>query len=59
MEGKLVMGIMENRSLANLEANPYAVFFTGASAPGGLHHPGLAAVPGVQQIDREGPVLAQ
>ena len=59
VEGKLVMGMMENRSLANLEANPYAVFFTVASAPVGFTTPGWRLYLECKQVDREGPVLAQ
>ncbi|MBU1274073.1 MAG: pyridoxamine 5'-phosphate oxidase family protein [Proteobacteria bacterium] len=59
VEGKLVMGMMENRSLANLEANPYAVFFTVQGAPVGFTTPGWRLYLECKQIDREGEVLAQ
>ena len=59
VEGKLVMGMMENRSLKNLEANPYAVFFTVKEAPVGFTTPGWRLYLECKQIDREGPVLEQ
>ncbi|MCB2228614.1 MAG: pyridoxamine 5'-phosphate oxidase family protein [Desulfarculaceae bacterium] len=59
VEGKLVMGMMENRSLKNLEANPYAVFFTVKEAPVGFATPGWRLYLECKQIDREGEVLEQ
>ncbi|MBU1154440.1 MAG: pyridoxamine 5'-phosphate oxidase family protein [Proteobacteria bacterium] len=59
VEGQLIMGMMENRSLANLEANPYAVFFTVKEAPVGFTTPGWRLYLECKQIDREGEVLAK
>lgn len=59
VDGQLIMGMMENRSLANLEANPYAVFFTVKEAPVGFNTPGWRLYLECKQIDREGEVLAQ
>ena len=59
VEGQLIMGMMENRSLANLEANPFAVFFTVKEAPVGFTTPGWRLYLECKQIDREGEVLAQ
>jgi hypothetical protein len=58
-DGQLVMGMMENHSLANLEANPYAVFFTVKEAPVGWNTPGWRLYLECKQIDREGELLAQ
>lgn len=58
-EGGLVMGLSGNRSLANLEANPYAVFFTVEEAPVGFDTPGWRLYLEVKEIVREGPLLAQ
>ena len=59
LEGNLIMGLMENRTLANLEANPQAVFFTVKEAPVGFTTPGWRLYLKVNKIDREGEVLAQ
>jgi len=59
VEGQLIMGMMENRSLANLEVNPYAVFFTVKEAPVGFTTPGWRLYLECKQIDREGEVLAK
>ena len=59
LEGRLVMGLMENRTLANLEANPHAVFFTVKEAPVGFTTPGWRLYLEVKHIDREGEVLQQ
>ena len=59
VEGKLIMGMMENRSLANLEVNPHAVFFTVQGAPVGFNTPGWRLYLECKQIDREGEVLAK
>ncbi|MCF8034147.1 MAG: pyridoxamine 5'-phosphate oxidase family protein [Desulfarculaceae bacterium] len=59
VEGKLIMGMMENRSLKNLEANPYAVFFTVKESPVGFTTPGWRLYLECKQIDREGEALKQ
>jgi len=59
VEGKLTMGMMDNRSLANLEANPHAVFFTVKEAPVGFTTPGWRLYLECKQIEREGEVLEQ
>jgi hypothetical protein len=51
------MGLGDNRSLANLEENPYAVFFTVEGAPVGMQTPGWRLYLKVKDIQRQGPVL--
>lgn len=58
-DGTLVMGLMKNRSLANLEANPKAVFFVAAEAPVTFTTPGWRLYLSVAKIDRDGEVLAK
>lgn len=56
-EGSLVMGLSNNRSLANLEANPHAVFLAVEKSPVVFNTPGWRLYLRVIDIQREGPVL--
>ena len=56
-EGTLVVGLGENRTLANLEQNPQAVFFALESSPVDFSTPGWRLYLRVQEIQRQGPVL--
>ena len=56
-DGTLVMGLGENRTLANLEENPRAVFFALESAPVDFTTPGWRLYLEVREIQRQGPVL--
>ncbi len=56
-DGTMVMGLMENLSLANLEQNPLAVFFTVESAPVGFQTPGWRLYLKAKEIQRQGAVL--
>jgi hypothetical protein len=56
-DGTLVMGLGANRSLANLEQNPSAVFFTMEQAPVGMTTPGWRLYLKALDIQRQGPVL--
>jgi predicted pyridoxine 5'-phosphate oxidase superfamily flavin-nucleotide-binding protein len=56
-DGTLVMGLGANRSLANLEQNPQAVFFTVEQAPVGMGTPGWRLYLQARDIQRQGPVL--
>ena len=57
LEGSLVMGLGNNRSLANLEANPFAVFLAVEKSPVVFTTPGWRLYLQVKDIQREGPVL--
>ncbi|MEW5912958.1 MAG: pyridoxamine 5'-phosphate oxidase family protein [Thermodesulfobacteriota bacterium] len=59
LEGELVMGLGANRSLANLEANPQAVFFVVQEAPVGFGTPGWRLYLKAKEIDRQGALLEQ
>jgi hypothetical protein len=56
-DGTLVMGLGENRSLANLEQNPLAVFFTVEKAPVDFQTPGYRLYLKARDIQRQGPIL--
>jgi hypothetical protein len=56
-DGTLVMGMMANRSLANLEQNPLAVFFTVEKAPVDFQTPGYRLYLKVKEIQKQGPML--
>jgi len=56
-DGTLIMGLAGNRSLKNLEENPYAVFFTIEKAPVDFQTPGWRLYLKVREIQREGAVL--
>lgn len=56
-DGTLLMGLMANRSLANLEQNPLAVFFVVEEAPVAFTTPGYRLYLKVKQIDKAGELL--
>lgn len=57
LDGTLIIGMMNNRSLKNLEQNPFAVFFTVDKAPVDFQTPGWRLYLKVREIQRQGPVL--
>ncbi|MCB2186467.1 MAG: pyridoxamine 5'-phosphate oxidase family protein [Deltaproteobacteria bacterium] len=56
-DGTVVMGLMANRSLANLEENAYAAFLVVAEAPVGFQTPGWRLYLKVKEIDKSGAML--
>lgn len=56
-DGTLVMGLGENRTLANLEQNPLAVFFIVEKAPVDFQTPGFRLYLKARDIQRQGPIL--
>ncbi len=58
-EGTLVVGLGRNRTLANLEQNPRAVFLALESSPVEFATPGWRLYLEVQDLQRQGPVLDQ
>ncbi len=56
-EGTLVVGLGQNRTLANLEQNPRAVFLALESSPVGFQTPGWRLYLEVEEIQRQGAVL--
>ncbi|MCF8074039.1 MAG: pyridoxamine 5'-phosphate oxidase family protein [Desulfarculaceae bacterium] len=56
-EGTLIMGLMENQTLANLEQNPLAVFFVVQQAPVDFQTPGFRLYLKAREVQRQGPVL--
>ena len=57
VEGNLTMGLGNNRTLANLEANPQAAFLAVEKSPVVFTTPGWRLYLTVKEIQREGPVL--
>ncbi|MEW6266977.1 MAG: pyridoxamine 5'-phosphate oxidase family protein [Thermodesulfobacteriota bacterium] len=56
-DGTLIMGLMNNRSLKNLEQSPLAVFFTVEKAPVDFQTPGWRLYLKVREIQKQGPIL--
>jgi hypothetical protein len=56
-DGSIVVGLGNNRSLANLEENPHGVYFVIESFPVTLDTPGYRIYLEARAIEREGPVL--
>ena len=56
-DGSLIVGLGNNRSLANLEQNPLAAFFMVEKAPVEFTTPGFRLYLKVSEIQRQGPVL--
>jgi hypothetical protein len=55
--GTVIMGLGANRSLKNLEENPFAVFFCITESPVTFKTPGYRIYLKVQEIQKEGPIL--
>jgi hypothetical protein len=57
VDGTLVMGLAVNRSLKNLEENPYAVFFTIEHSPVDFGTKGYRLYLKAKEIQRSGTIL--
>lgn len=58
-DGEMIMGLGDNRTLGNLEENPFAVFFVVGETPVGFNTPGWRLYLKVKEIDKDGPLLDQ
>ncbi|MCB2189309.1 MAG: pyridoxamine 5'-phosphate oxidase family protein [Deltaproteobacteria bacterium] len=56
-DGGFVVGLAQNRTLANLAENPHAVFFCVEPGPVGFDTPGCRLYLKVKEIQEKGPVL--
>ena len=56
-EGTMVLGLGNNRTLRNLEENPFAVFFCIAGGPVMFTTPGYRLYLKVKEIQKQGPIL--
>ncbi len=56
-DGTIVMGLGSNRTLKNLEENPFAVFFCVAESPVTFTTPGYRLYLKAREIQKEGPVI--
>lgn len=56
-DGSIVVGLGNNRSLANLEENPHGVYFVIESFPVTVKTPGFRIYMKAREIEREGPAL--
>jgi predicted pyridoxine 5'-phosphate oxidase superfamily flavin-nucleotide-binding protein len=56
-DGTLVMGLTVNRTLHNLEENPWAALFTAESAPVTFSTPGWRLYLTVRELQKAGPKL--
>ncbi|QOX80945.1 pyridoxamine 5'-phosphate oxidase family protein (plasmid) [Trichlorobacter lovleyi] len=56
-EGKIVMGLGNNKSLENLEENPFAVFFVADESPVTFTTPGYRLYLKTREIQKEGPII--
>ena len=56
-DGTLVMGLASNRSLGNLEENPFAVFLAISESPVAFTTPGYRLYLKVKELQKEGPLL--
>ena len=57
-DNTVVLGLMNNRSLKNLEENPLAVLFCVTESPVSFTTPGYRLYLKAKVIDKEGPLLA-
>ena len=56
-DGTIVMGLGSNRTLKNLEENPFAVFFCVAESPVTFTTPGYRLYLKTREIQKEGPII--
>lgn len=56
-EGTIVMGLGNNKSLENLEENPFAVFFCADESPVTFTTPGYRLYLKTREIQKEGPII--
>ena len=56
-DGTIVMGLGSNRTLKNLEENPFAVFFCVAESPVTFTTPGYRLYLKAREIQKEGPII--
>lgn len=56
-DGTLVMGLGDNRTLGNLEVNPWAAFFCAEEAPVSFTTPSCRLYLKVKEIQKQGPLL--
>lgn len=56
-DGTMLMGLGQNRTLKNLEANPYAVFFCVEEGPVSFETTGCRLYLKVKELQKEGPLL--
>ena len=56
-DGTIIMGLGSNRTLKNLEQNPFAVFFCVAESPVTFTTPGYRFYLQAREIQKEGPII--